>query len=127
MNTYPDRYAVDDRGAAWLLIRVHRGDDYATKLGFKSRHAQEDGTFLRLPMDMSNVVFDSEITDGSGKMVAEFQILDLDDMGIVSILLPGADTAMLPVGTYKFWIQGNNFDTGYSTEKVQGNVEILPK
>jgi len=125
--TYPDRFGTDDRSAATLAVVLHQGDDYAGVVRFLSLHAQADGTFLKVPTDISNVVFDSEIHDGTGDMVAEFQILDHDDMGVLSFLLPGADTRNLPVGSYRYWIQGNNFDTGYSTEKLQGTIEVRPK
>ena len=126
-QTYPERFGVTDHGAAVLGIVMHQGDDYAEKWAFKSLHAQADGTFIRLPMDLSNVVFDSLISNGDGQAVGTLQILDHDDQGVLSVLLPGAATDTLPVGTYTYWVDGADFGTGVRRTYVKGNLEVRRK
>jgi hypothetical protein len=78
-------------------------------------------------MDISDVVFDSEILNGDGQAVATFQILDHDDQGVLSVLLPGSDTDTLPVGTYTYWVDGADVGTGVRRTYVKGNLEVRRK
>ena len=126
-TTHPDRFGVTEHTAARLAIVIHQGDDYSEKWHFVSRHLQADGTYMRQPIDLSNVVFDSLIVNGEKRPVGSFQILDHDDQGVLSVLLPGSDTDTLPPGTYRYWVDGADFGTGVRRTYASHTLEILPK
>jgi hypothetical protein len=124
--THPERYGTTDHGAADLGIIVHQGDDYREVWGFVSRHLQADGTYIRIPIDLSNVVFDSAILDGDNTNVGSLTILD-QKLGSLEISLDAADTSSMRCGTYRYWVDGADVDTGTRRTYAQGILEIRRK
>ena len=124
-TTYPDKYGTTDHKAVTLRILLHSGDDYREKWRFVSRHIQPDGNYVRVPLDLSAVVFDSNIFDGDGATVGAFDILDHDVDGVLEVSLAGPVNEAWPVGTYRFWVDGADTDTGIRRTYVNGTLEIL--
>jgi hypothetical protein len=125
--THPERFGTTNHAAAVLGIIIHKGDDYRELWKFVSLHLQADGDYTRIPIDLSNVVFDSAILDGDGTIVGTFTVDDTADLGVLEVSIYRADTDAMRVGSYTYWIDGADTDTGKRQTYAQGTLEVRRK
>jgi hypothetical protein len=65
--------------------------------------------------------------DGDGTIVGTFTVDDTADLGVLEVSLYRADTDAMRVGSYTYWIDGADTDTGKRQTYAQGTLEVRRK
>ena len=120
-----------------LHITVMQGDDVDFLVDVVSVHerlevvavfAPGSDSDIELPVDVINLSFDSSIQDGTGKEIAKFQITDdPQEPNRVRIYLSGVETQQMTPGTYSYWVEWVNADTGTRRTPIRAPFEVLRK
>ena len=120
-------YSQDAKEAT--LVAVH-GDTFEAALDAFVEHPSPyvPGEVIRHYVDMSTLSWDSSITDGAQEIVGAFTIVDAPLEGNrIYLRLSAAETRSLTPGTYRYWLESLNLNTGVTRTWIRGTLTITEK
>jgi len=115
------------QNAARLTITVTQGDDVDFLLDTVSEHPNPylPGEVIELPIDISDILWDSAVFDATGRERARFVITDdVTTPNRVQVWLSGEETLRLAPGTYRYWIEWTNVVTGVRRTRIIAPFEV---